>query len=68
MSNPLDDYSGDPLTATETKKMRKLLHDKEVNDKLFSIVLLWSGYFAAFVAAVYAVRDHIAKVFKALTS
>ena len=66
MADPLEGFSGEPLTPFENKKMRKLLRDKERNEWFVSVVLVWSGYLGGAATAIYAVRDHIAKVFKAL--
>lgn len=68
MADPLEEFSGEPLTPTENKKARKIIRDKERMDWLMSIALVWSGYLAAFTAAMYAAKDQIAKVFKALIS
>jgi len=68
MANPLEDFSGEPLTSTENKKMRKLIRDKERNEWFVSVVLVWCGYIGAAITALYAARDQIAKVFRALFS
>lgn len=68
MSSALDDFSGEPLTELENKKLRKLIQSAEFNARTTSLVLLWGGYIGGIMAALYAARDKIAAVLKALTS
>ena len=68
MADHLEEFSGEPLTPVENKKARKIIRDKERMDWLMSVMLVWSGYFAAFVTGMYAARDYVAKVFKAIIS
>lgn len=68
MADPLEGFSGEPLTPFENKKMRKLLRDKERNEWFVSVVLVWSGYIGGAVTVIYTARDHLFKVFKALFS
>lgn len=68
MADPLEEFSGEPLSFIENKKARKIIRDKERMDWLMSVALVWSGYFAAVVTAMYAARDYVAKVFRALFS
>ena len=68
MADPLEEFSGEPLSSTENKKARKIIRDKERMDWLMSVALVWSGYFAAFVTGMYAARDYVAKILKATFS
>lgn len=68
MGDPLIDFSGERLTPTENKKLRKIIRDKERMDWLMSAILVWSGYLSATIVAIWAVKDHLVKMFKALTS
>jgi len=68
MADPLEEFSGEPLSPTENKKARKIIRDKERMDWLMSVMLVWSGYFAAFVTGMYAARDYVAEVFRAILS
>jgi len=68
MADPLEEFSGEPLSSIENKKARKIIRDKERMDWLMSVMLVWSGYFAAFATGMYAARDYVARVFKAIIS
>jgi len=66
MAESLEDFSGEPLTPSENRKMRKLIRDKERNEWFVSVVVVWSGYIGGAATAIYASREHILKVFKVL--
>lgn len=68
MPDPLDEFSGDPLTPLEIKKARKLIRDDERMRWLFSIIRIWGATGAMVLTTVFALKDKIAAVFKAIFS
>ena len=66
MPNPLDEFSGAPLSEIENKKMRRLIRDQERRDWLARSVMIHGSYSIAFVGGLYAGRDKIAAIWKVI--
>ena len=64
----LDDFSGEPLTGIENKKLRKIIRDQERVDWLWASCRIWVGWIAAALAALFAAKEHIIKAVKAMFS
>ena len=66
LSNPLDEFSGEPLTELENKKARKIIRDQERMDWLWATFRIWGSWGAAGITAIYASWDVIVRGGKAL--
>ena len=64
MTDPLAEFSGEPLSEMENKKVRKQIRDQDRRDWLGSIVIIWGGYTTAAITGVYALSDQIVAVLK----
>lgn len=64
----LDEFDPAPLTELENKKIRKIIRDQERMEWFWASARIWIGWLAAGGAAMYAARDYINKVLKALFS
>jgi hypothetical protein len=64
--DPLDEFSADPLTGIENKKARKIIRDQERMDWLWASFRIWVGWLAATTAAIYAAKDYLVKIVKAI--
>lgn len=64
--DPLSDFSGDPLTRLEYRKLRKIIQDQERMEWLWATARIWIGYSAAVVATIFATKEYIVKLFKAM--
>lgn len=53
----LEEYSGEPLTALENKKMRRLLEDDDRAHWFWSASRIWIGTAAAAVTAAIVIAN-----------
>lgn len=68
MTDPLDEFSGEPLTPLENKKARKMIRDDERMRWLFSVLRIWGATGVMILTTVIALKDKIVAVFKAVFS
>lgn len=62
--DPLQEFSGEPITSIEAKKLRKIIRDQERMDWVWATGRIWVGYAAAALAAWLAVKDWLIKMIK----
>lgn len=53
----LDEYSGEPLTVLETRKMRRLLEEDERAHWFWSTSRIWIGTAAAAITAAIVIAN-----------
>lgn len=68
MANPLDEFSGEPLTPLENQKARKIIRDQERMDWLWASGRIWVAYIGSTIAGVWAGWEHIRSFFKWMVS
>jgi hypothetical protein len=68
VANSLDDFSGDPLTELENKRIRKMMQDQAHMDWLWATARTWGGYVSAAAVAWFTAKDYIIKIIKAMFS
>jgi hypothetical protein len=64
--NELEDFDNRPLTEVENKKIRKIIRDQERMEWLWASARIWIGWVLAGVASIYAAKDWINKILKAI--
>lgn len=64
----LDDFSDAPLSPRENQKFRKIIQDQERMDWFWASLRIWGGWGVAIVGSMYAAKEYVVKVFKALVS
>ena len=64
----LEDFDRGPLSELENRKIRKILRDQERMEWFWASARIWIGWIAAGVASIYAAKDWINKLLKAVFS
>ena len=64
----LEDFDKGPLTDLENRKIRKILRDQERMEWFWASARIWIGWVLAGAASIYAGKDWINKLLKAVFS